>query len=156
MINIHSMQADELPCYLAEQCRNLCWSDSEAQGLFDRIALLSLKPRDYTARIAYCWMTGDDDEGPVVVGWAFVWEWQVGDEVRVQAQGYVREDYRRQGIAGALCVCLTHDLPKDSLPVAVFSPEFLRIARRLGWNATQYRNTGDGWIGVGTVERREV
>lgn len=154
MLNIHSMQADELPCYLAEQCRNLCHADSEMQGLFDRIALLEMKPRDYTARIAYCWVTGGDDEGPVVVGWASVWDWVVGDEVRVQAQGFVSEDYRKQGIATALCVCLTHGMSKDSLPVAVFSPEFRSIAKRLGWRATEYRLVHDGWIGVGSVGRR--
>lgn len=156
MLNIHTMSASELPCFIAEQCRNLCHDGSEMQGLFDRIALLSLHDSDHAARIAYCWVHGDDDDGPTVVAWASVSEWRVGEEVRIQSQGFVAEGYRQRGLATALCICLTHDLPRDALPVAVFSPEFFRIAQRLKWNATEYTLVDDGWIGVGTVERREV
>lgn len=156
MLNIHSMSAAEVPCFIAEQCRNLCNDGSEMQGVFDRIALLSLREQDHSARIAYCWLASLDDDGPEVIGWASVSEWHVGSEARIQAQGYVHQDYRRRGIALALCVALTHDLPRDRLPVAVFSREFFRIAQRLDWNATEYTLVDDGWIGVGTVERREV
>jgi GNAT superfamily N-acetyltransferase len=155
MVNIHAMNADEVPCYIAEQCHALCNPNSEMQGRFQRLAMLALNESDHAARIAYCWVHGDE-EGPEIVGWACVSEWIVGDETRVQAQGFVREDYRQRGIALAMCVALTHDLPRDALPVAVFSPEFRRIAQRLKWNATEYRLVNDGWIGVGTVERREV
>ena len=156
MLNIHTMSAAEVPCYIAEQCRNLCNDGSEMQGVFDRIALLSLREQDHSARIAYCWQGGDDDDGPQVVAWASISEWRVGMDTRIQAQGYVHKDYRQRGLATALCICLTHDLPRSSLPVAVFSPEFFRIAQRLKWSATEYTLVDDGWIGVGTVERREV
>jgi GNAT superfamily N-acetyltransferase len=155
MLSINAMPADEVPCFIAEQCRLLCNNGSESQGMFDRISMRSLREGDYGAMIAYAWKS-DDLDGPIVVAWACVSEWPVGDEVRIQAQGFVAPDYRRRGIALALCVCLTHDLPLESLPVAVFSPEFFRIAKRLNWNATEYALVDDGWIGVGTVERREV
>jgi hypothetical protein len=154
MLNIHAMPVIEMPCYIAEQCRGLCNDGSEMQGLFDRVALLSLREQDYAARIAYCWSRdGDDLE---VIGWASISEWAVGDEVRIQAQGFVHEDYRQRGIALAMCIALTHDLPRESLPVAVFSPEFFRIAQRLKWNATEYTLVDDGWLGVGSTDGRRI
>lgn len=156
MLHIHTMPASEVPCFIAEQCRNLCNDGSEMQGVFDRIALLSLREQDHSARISYCWRATDDEDGPEVLGWASVSEWRVGTETRIQAQGFVHEDFRQRGIAIAMCVALTYDLPRERLPVAVFSPEFFRIAQRLKWSATEYTLVEDGWIGVGTVERREV
>ena len=155
MLNIHAMTADELPCYIAEQCHALCNPGSEMQGRFQRLSMLSLNESDHSARIAYCWACGDED-GPEVVAWACISEWPVGDEKRVNVQGFVREDYRRTGVATSLCVCLAHDLPKDRLPVAVFSPEFLKIAKRLGWRATEYRLVNDGWVGVATTDGRDI
>lgn len=155
MLNIHAMTADELPCYIAEQCHALCNPGSEMQGRFQRLSMLSLNESDRAARIAYCWIPGDED-GPEIVAWACISEWVVGDEARVNVQGFVREDYRKRGVSTALCVCLTHDLPRDKLPVAVFSPEFSRIAKRLGWQATEYRLVDDGWIGVGATDGRQI
>lgn len=155
MISIHSTPADEMPCYIAEQCHEMCRAGSEMQGLFHRVAMLSMQEQDHEAAVAYAYRN-DPEDGATVVGWCVVSTWQVGDERRVQAQGFVSPDYRRRGLAGAMAACLTHDLPHESLPVAVFSPEFLAIAKRLGWQATQYRLVEDGWLGVGTADGRDI
>jgi len=155
LINIHSTNATEMPCHIAEQCHEMCKPGSEMQGLFHRVAMLSLEDIDYLAVVAYAYLN-DPDDGATVVGWCVISTWQVGEEQRVQAQGFVRPDYRRRGLAGAMAACLTHDFPHEEVQIAVFSPEFLSIAKRLGWQATQYRLVEDGWIGVGTADGRDI
>lgn len=147
-INIHPQ--------VAEQCATrLCHEDSEMQGVFRRISLLSLSERERSWMIAYAWQSSED-EIQHVIGWVSVTEWDVGDETRIQVQGYVDKDFRECGIASALVSCLCHDMPVSKLPVAVFSQEFFSIARRFGWKATRYRYAHDGWLGVETTDGRRI
>ena len=169
MINIFSMPVGHMAPWVAEQCRVLCNDGSEMQALFYRVCYGSLRMEDHGTLVAYAWQVLDDDAmlayacgdpgaDPAceVVGWVCLSEWKVNGEGRVQVQGYVKHGHRGSGIAFALCAVMTHLMPKDQLPVAVFSPEFTRIAKRLGWQATEYKLVDDGWIGVGTVERRDI
>jgi hypothetical protein len=155
MFHIHAMSADEVPCFIADQCRNLCNNGSESQGMFDRISLMSLKPEDHLSSVSYAWVDGGDD-GPQVIGWCSVTPWSVGDEEKIAIQGYVDSRYRQRGIATSLAISLTHDMPRDPLPVAVFSPEFFRIAQHLGWNADEYMLVDDGWVGVNATNGRHI
>jgi GNAT superfamily N-acetyltransferase len=154
VINIHAITAEQMPAHIAEVCTGLCWPDSEMQRLFNRIAEGELSDSERHWMIAYAWLAPGDDDQIVVAGWASVTEWRVGDTVRMQVQTFVAGPYRRKGIATAMLVCLTHDMPTDTSPVAVFSDEVMRIARRLGWKAEQYKSVDDGWIGVATTEGR--
>lgn len=158
MIQIHTCIAHQVPIWVAQQCaESLCWDESESQALFQRIARMELPERERGWMIGYAVIEGRDwyDDEDEVVGWVTVTEWVVGQETRIQVQGYVRRDMRQQGIASALVACLCHDMPKSSLPVAVFSKEFFRIAQRRGWRATQYKSVDDGWIAVATTEGRD-
>jgi GNAT superfamily N-acetyltransferase len=155
MIQIHTTTAVNLPGYAAEQCAGeLCWDNSESQSLFRRICAGELTDRERGWMVGYAVIEPEhwDDEDYRVVGWVSVTEWVVGDEERLQVQGYVRHDMRKQGIASALVACVCHRMPTTNLPVAVFSPEFLRIAKRRGWNATQYKSVDDGWIAVASTQ----
>lgn len=157
MIQIHCTHAHNLPVFVAQQCaEELCWPDSESQSLFNRIAGLGMSQRERHWMVGYAVIEPEqwDDDHYQVVGWVTVTEWVVGNETRIQVQGYVRRDMRRKGIASALVACVCHDMPKSSLPVAVFSPEFFKIAQRRGWHATRYRSVDDGWIAVATTEGR--
>lgn len=150
MLNIKCALALDMPECIARQCALLCWEGSEMQGVFNRIATHSLSMNEMLGKFAYAWYTPPDVDGyPIVVaGWVSLTGWQVGDRTVRQLQGYVAPRHRRCGIASALCVCLTHDMPKDELPEAVFSEEFFSIARRLRWRCTQYKRIDDGWIAV--------
>lgn len=154
MINISTDIAINIHPHVAEQCAaRLCHEDSEMQGVFQRISLLSLSDRERAWMIAYAWQPSEE-EIQHVVGWVSVTEWCVGDETRIQVQGYVDGDFRERGIASALVACVCHDMPATKLPVAVFSKEFFKLAVRLGWNATLYRHTTDGWLGVNSTYGR--
>lgn len=157
MLQIYARIAHHVPVYVADQCAStLCWEDSESQSLFQRIALLELTERERVWMVAYALIESPDwEDEDEVVGWVTVTEWVVGEETRIQVQGYVRRDMRKQGIASALVACLCHDMPKSELPVAVFSKEFFRIAQRRGWRATQYKSVDDGWVAVATTEGRD-
>jgi GNAT superfamily N-acetyltransferase len=153
MLIIAALTTAQFPGWAAQHCRDrLCHDESEMQHLFDRIIQHSLSVQERGWMIAFARVQPDyfDDEVEVV-GWASLTEWKVGDEVRLQVQGFVDEKHRGKGIAGAMVVALCHDMPMHPLPVAVFSPEFFSIAKRLGWNATQYKHVDDGWISVGTT-----
>lgn len=156
MLQITADIAFNVHPHVAEQCAaRLCHAESEMQGVFSRIALLSLSQRERAWMIAYAWQPHEDDV-QYVVGWVSVTEWDVGDETRIQVQGYVSEEFRERGVASALVACLCHDMPAAKLPVAVFSKEFFAIAKRLGWKATRYRHAHDGWIGVETTDGRSI
>lgn len=154
MINIHTQPLVTVPDFIADGCADLCHDGSEMQGMFDDIAH---GVYDRIGVMAYAWMESDADI-PDIVGWATVTEWLVGDEIRVQLQVAVAEPYRRKGLATALCVCLTHDMPNatTSSRLCVFSDEVMRIARKLGWHARQYRSVDDGWIGVAETDGRDI
>jgi GNAT superfamily N-acetyltransferase len=156
MINITADIAVNIHPHVAEQCAaRLCHDESEMQGVFNRIALLSLSERERSWMIAYAWQP-HEDEVQHVVGWVSVTEWDVGDETRIQVQGYVDPAFRERGLASAMVACLCHDMPKTQLPVAVFSREFFAIAHRFGWNATRYKHVTDGWLGVATTDGRGI
>lgn len=156
MINITADIAINIHPHVAEQCASrLCHAESEMQGVFSRIALLSLSERERSWMIAYAWQP-HEDEVQHVIGWVSVTEWDVGDETRIQVQGYVDQDFRERGLANAMVACLCHDMPTTRLPIAVFSKEFFAIALRLGWNATRYRYVTDGWLGVDTTDGRNI
>jgi hypothetical protein len=153
MIQITADIAINIHPHVAEQCAaRLCHDESEMQGVFNRISLLSLSPREREQMIAYAWQASDD--GQHVIGWVSVSEWVVGNETRIQVQGFVDQEFRERGLASALVACLCHDMPATRLPVAVFSKEFFAIAQRFGWNATRYRYATDGWLGVATTDGR--
>jgi hypothetical protein len=156
MIQITAEAAINIHPHVAEQCaERLCHEESEMQGVFNRISLLSLSPRERSWMIAYAWQP-HEDEVQHVIGWVSVTEWDVGDETRIQVQGYVGPAFRERGLASAMVACLCHDMPKTKLPVAVFSAEFFRIAQRLGWDATRYRYAHDGWLGVSTTDGTRI
>jgi hypothetical protein len=153
MINIHCMPLDCMPAYIASACADLCHSDSEMQSMFNDIS------EDSSTRmglVAYAWL--DDEDEVEVVGWATITLWQVADEERVQLQVSVAPAYRRKGVATALCACLTHDMPHatTSARLCVYSDEVMRIARKFGWHARQYRSVDDGWIGVADTDGRDI
>ena len=156
MINITADIAINIHPQVAEQCADrLCHDESEMQGVFRRISLLSLSDRERSWMIAYAWQP-NEDEVQHVIGWVSVTEWDVGDETRIQVQGYVDRGFRERGLASAMVACVCHDMPKTQLPVAVFSREFFAIAQRFGWNATRYKNVTDGWLGVATTDGRGI
>lgn len=156
MIQITADTAVNIHPHVAEQCAaRLCHDESEMQGLFNRTALLSLSPREGGWMIAYAWQS-NEDEVQHVIGWVSVTEWDVGDETRIQVQGYVDREFRESGLASAMVACLCHDMPKTQLPVAVFSREFFAIAQRFGWNATRYKKITDGWLGVDSTDGRNI
>lgn len=158
MIQIHACIAHQVPVWVAQQCaEELCWEESESQALFQRISRMELQDRERAFMFAYAVIEGHDwyDDEDEVIAWVSVTEWVVEQETRIQVQGYVRRDMRKQGIASALVACLCHDMPKSALPVAVFSREFFRIAQRRGWTATQYKSVDDGWIAVASVGGRD-
>lgn len=154
MLNIHAMTAAEVPAFIAERCTLLCKSDSQMQRLFDRIASGDLHENERGWMIAYAWLAPAMEDDVTLVGWCSVTEWQCDGSLRMAVQAFVLPDYRRRGIATAMCVCLAHDMPTHTSPVAVFSDECMRIARHLGWRADQYKQVEDGWIGVATFEGR--
>lgn len=149
MLVIAALSTTQFPVWAAQHCRDhLCWDDSEMQRLFDRIIQHSLTLQERGWRIAFARVqTGYFDDEVEVAGWVSLTQWTVGDEVRLQLQGFVAEKYRGKGVAGAMTVALCHDLPMHQ-SVAVFSPEFFSIAKRLGWIATRYKHVEDGWIAV--------
>lgn len=149
MIAIHTCKLSELPSFLAIQCVSLCHEESEMQSVFRRIASQSMTAGDSECFLAYAWV--DRATGVRVVGWVCVSYWLVGAERRAQVQMFVAEEFRQRRLATAMCACL-HDEVTTHEVVAVFSPEALTIARRLGWRANQYRSVDDGWIGVGSTD----
>ena len=153
MISIHSLRVADLSEYVAEECRFLCHRDSEMQSLFDRVPW-DLEPHEGEWVVSYAYVNGA--RGATVIGWASATDWFVGRETRRQVQIYVSKHYRRQGIGSALCACLGRVATKDKGHICVFSPEALRIAARLGWQATQYTHVDDGWIGVATTDGRVI
>lgn len=159
MLNIHTMIAARVPAVVAHHCaEQLCWEESEMQRFFRRIVSHSLTVDERQWLVAYCVETQQDflDDELSIVGWVTVTEWVVGDEVRIQVQGFIDPEWRGKGLATAMVACLCHDMPRTSNPVAVFSDEFLHIAQRMKWNAVQYRSTDDGWIGVATTDGRVI
>lgn len=159
MWNIHAMVAARVPSVVASQCaEQLCWEDSEMQRFFRRIISHSLTVAERNWMMAFATETQLDllDDELSVIGWVSVTEWLVGDEVRIQVQGFVHPEFRGKGLATAMVVCLCHDMPKSEKPVAVFSDEFFRIASRMKWNAIHYRSTDDGWLGVRSTDGREI
>ena len=149
MLVIAALTTAQWRGWAAKHCRDrLCWEGSEMQHLFERMIQHSLTVTERGWRIAFARVQpGYFDDEFEVVGWASLTEWKVGDEVRLQAQGFVDEKHRGKGIATAMVVALCHDLPMHQ-SVAVFSPEFFSIAKRLGWIATRYKHVEDGWIAV--------
>lgn len=159
MWNIHAMVAARVPSVVAHHCaETLCWDESEMQQFFRRIVSHSLTADERQWMVAYCTETQHDllDDELSIIAWVTVSEWVVGDEVRIQVQGFVHPDFRGRGLATAMVVCLCNDMPKTSRPIAVFSDEFLHIAQKMQWNAVQYRSTDDGWIGVATTDGRII
>lgn len=158
MLVIAALTMAQFPGWAAQHCReHLCWEGSEMQRLFDRAIQHSLTPQERGWKIAFARLQpGYFDDEVEVAGWVSLTEWTVGNEVRLQVQGFVAEKYRGKGVAGAMLVALCHDLPMHQ-SVAVFSPEFFSIAKRLGWIVTQYKHVEDGWIAVEstTVEGRD-
>lgn len=155
MIQIHATTVVNMPGFAAEQCADeLCWDNSESQALFRKISAGQVTDRERGWMVGYAVIEPErwDDDEYRVIGWVSVTEWTVGEETRLQVQGYVRREMRNQGIANALVACVCHDMPRTQLPVAVFSTEFLHIAKRRGWNATQYRSVDDGWIAVASTQ----
>lgn len=147
MMDITSCNFDFIPPLVAHQCELLCHEGSEMQQLFRRARTMTLGNDEKGWRLSYAtYWTRDDTL--IVAGWASLTDWHVEGGRRPQAQGFVAPTHRKSGIATALCVCLTHGLTKDELPVAVFSEEFGAIARRLHWPCTQYKSVDDGWIAV--------
>jgi hypothetical protein len=146
MLSISVTTVAELSPLVAQQCELLCHEGSEMLDLFRRVRCESLEPQERGWRIAYARTMRDGVL--MVIGWASLTDWYVAGERRPQAQGFVAPAHRKRGIATALCVCLTHGLTTDELPVAVFSEEFGAIARRLHWPCTQYKSVTDGWVAV--------
>jgi hypothetical protein len=147
MLTITATTLSDISPFAAHQCELLCHEGSEMQQLFRRARTAGLDAQEKCWRVVYAtYWTMDDTL--MVAGWASLTDWHVEGERRPQAQGFVAPTHRKRGIATALCVCLTHGLTKDELPVAVFSEEFGAIARRLHWESTQYKSVDDGWIAV--------
>lgn len=157
MLTIQAMVAARVPSVIAHHCaEQLCHEGSEMQRLFRRIISHSLTVDERNWMIAFCTEAPADllDDELCVVGWASVTEWHADGQVRMQLQGFVSPPFRDRGIATAMCVCLCHDMPCSPNPVAVFSDEFLCVARRLHMNAVQYKSVDDGWIGVAAIDGR--
>lgn len=78
------------------------------------------------------------------VGWVSVTEW----DRCLALQGFVDPDYRHKGLATALTSTLLVDgVINQSVPVAVFADEFVRITQGLGFtDIRRYRVTDDGWL----------
>jgi GNAT superfamily N-acetyltransferase len=154
VFSIHTLRVPDVQECIAEQCRNLCHEDSEMQRLFSRVMSSDWQAHEEQWVISYAFVGGKN--GTSVAGWASATDWFVGGEVRRQVQLYVDKHYRNRGLGTALCVCLGQRVTKDMGHICVFSPEALRIASRLGWKATQYKHTDDGWIGVATTDGRII
>ena len=154
MMDISTRYLSEISHLVAHQCELLCHEGSEMQQLFRRARTTGLTAQEKRWRIAYATYWTKDDT-LMVAGWASLTDWHVEGERRPQAQGFVAPTHRKRGIATALCVCLTHGLTKDELPVAVFSEEFGAIARRLHWESTQYKSVDDGWVATASFANAE-
>lgn len=146
MLHIDTTSVAHLPRLVAAQCVLLCHEGSEMQDLFSRVWLASCEPHERDWLIAYAWYAPEQDQQSRVVGWVSLTQWSTEGRLLWQMQGFVDESHRNRGIATALCVCITHGVPKDQLPQAVFAEEFGAIARRLGWACSQYKHVDDGWI----------
>lgn len=148
MLHIDTTTVSHLPRLVAAQCVLLCHEGSEMQDLFSRVWLAACEQHERDWLIAYAWYSPEQESASRVVGWVSLTQWSTEGHLLWQLQGFVDEGHRHRGIATALCVCITHGVPKDQLPRAVFAEEFGAIARRCGWTCSQYKHVDDGWIKV--------
>lgn len=141
MLQIATHLPDELWCKTAEKIADrLCRPGSEMQGVFARIAAGEEANCDPGLVFAVASRVEDDD---VVIGWASVSYWNGGPAV----QGFVTEEYRRKGLAGALLTAIVcdHEIPMDH--ASVFSPHLVGPAKRAGFQSvTEWHRVDDGWI----------
>ena len=146
----HTFDANTLPQWLAEQLTSLCKPGSEMQQDFQAVAdgHRHLVPSEVRWCIA---SVGNEAFEMTPVAWVSSSIWHSMQQI----QGFVHEDYRQRHLATALAaLLLLGDSLRDS-PLAVFSPEFERIGRSLGYtDVRHYKRVPDGWIRVEFADRR--
>ena len=142
-VQIDYSHGHDLPASVAQQCIQLCNKDSESRKFFTRLADgdgatdedLDVIVTYATIRDSISW------DNMTVIGWATASTWNG----RIQLQTFVDQEHREKGIGFSLIACLTFDMPKVEVPVAVFSDACLRIADRLGLNAEQWERKDNEW-----------
>lgn len=146
---ISTTRSSELPLHVAETIRDsLTKERSDTQRAFQEIVccMLGSQPADlmpdYPMAIAL--RTDPYTDQLACIAWASASVW----DRSLALQAFVREDYRRKGLATALASALVADgILHPEMPLAVFSDECVRIAQRLGFQQIQrYRICDDGWI----------
>jgi hypothetical protein len=146
----HTFDVDTLPQWMAEQLTGLCRSGSEMQADFQAIAdgHRHLVPSALRLCVA---SVGNEAFEMTPIAWVAASVWNCMQ----QLQGFVHEDYRQRHLATALAsLVLLGDTMRDSA-LAVFSPEFERIGKSLGYSdVRQYKRVPDGWIRVEFADRR--
>ena len=153
MFNVYAMLAGEMPALIAVQASALCWDRSQMYGVFSRLAINQPTEEDCDIVVAYAVVIEDD--GMSLIGWASIGTWEYEGETRREVQCYVHGDHRRQGVAFSLIAAASHGMPTSTLPIAVFSPEVLRIGLRLRWNVERFIHCEDGWVRVECADGRE-
>jgi hypothetical protein len=101
-------------------------------------------PHDLT----FAFASRDEDYEIHVIGWCSLACWNGHPAF----EGFVASPYRSNGLAFSLacCLCLSQEVPREV--VGVFSPEFVSIAERLGFQTVKhYKRVDDGWVVAGAV-----
>lgn len=142
MISVQTSPSRSLPEFAAEQMVSLTKPGSLNQRWLAALAAGNPDP-EMPEDLAFCWASRDEDFEIEVIGWACLVCWNGHPCL----EGFVRSDERGKGMATALSIilCLSGSVPRER--VGVFSPEFVKIAKRLGFKEIiYYRRVDDGWL----------
>ena len=148
MITIHTCRAADLPPWAADQMASLTKSGSDNSRWLASVAAGS-PAGDMPHDLTYAYASRDEDFDIRVIGWGSLACWNGHPAL----EGFVAPEERGKGLAFSMacCLCLSQTPPKQA--VQVFSPEYVTIARRLGFEEIRrWKRVDDGWIAVGEQE----
>jgi hypothetical protein len=142
MITVQTSPARSLPEFAADQMSALTKPGSLNQRWLSAIAAGSPDP-EMPEDLTYSWASRDQDYEIEIIGWACILCWNGHPCL----EGFVHTNQRGKGLATALStiLCLSTNVPRQR--VGVFSPEFVKIAKTLGFKEIiYYRRVDDGWL----------
>jgi hypothetical protein len=142
MIQITTFTVHSLPRFAADGCAILTKPDSLNRKWFSGLAE-GKKCDDLPLETIYAVAFRADDFEMEVIGWGTMNLWQNEPSM----QGFVHPDWRGKHLATAMSAVLacSNGVSRDA--VGVFSPEFVTIANRLGFQTVKlYKRVDDGWV----------
>jgi len=147
MITIQTCRAADLAPWAADKMSELTKPGSINSRWLASISAGS-PAKDIPHDLTFSFASRDEDFEIDVIGWVSIACWNGHPAL----EGFVDPEFRGNGLAFSLacCLCLSQEVPREV--VAVFSPEFVSIAERLGFqNVKHFKRVDDGWVLSGGV-----